>query len=168
MKLRYGARIDCYRGEGFHDFKNIVWTNIKDKLPEFTKYLKNHQNPDSEIGLGNAMEQAAGVSYAAATYGQLLPEDGQLLWYNLRQHKAWIRVWFAYQELGLKPQLGEPPDLYDDDEEDEDQQESDDDGDRPVRQQRRHDIPRAQEYDDDDQQGRQLRELNGRRVRDAG
>ena len=78
MKLRYGARIDCYRGEGFHDFKNIVWTNIKDKLPEFTKYMKNHQNPDSELGLGNTMEQAAGVSYAAATYGELLPEDGQL------------------------------------------------------------------------------------------
>ena len=72
------------------------------------------------------MEQAAGVSFAAATYGELLPEDGQLEWYNHRQHKAWVRVWFAHQELGLQPRQPIPNDLYDDDEEEEGRQESDD------------------------------------------
>ena len=51
------------------------------------------------------MEQACGVSYAAATAGQYLPAGSMLFWRSIQQQEAWSQAWFAYQAIGFTPQV---------------------------------------------------------------
>ena len=155
MKLKFGARIDFFRGASSDDLRSPIWQVISEKLPRYTEYLMEHQNPQSPEGVGNAMEQAAGVSFAAATYGTRLPKNAQLKWDSIEQHAAWLRVWCACQALGLKPRLDEP-------------RQSDEEEDQRVQRHRESDRRKARQSDEEEDQRRQRhRESDRRRARQS-
>ena len=67
-KLQQGARIDFYRGTVANDLANVCWSDMLRRLPTYAKYLAQH--PECTNSKGNAMEMAAGISFAAATGGK--------------------------------------------------------------------------------------------------
>ena len=76
--LQHGARIDMSRGNSTEDKSNKGWSE------GWLAYLPRYrgtvgQSPYNQASQGNAMEQAAGVAYAAATDSEYLL-DGELDW----------------------------------------------------------------------------------------
>ena len=63
--LQYGARIDFYRGQDSDDLANKTWAKMFQDLPQYREMVQ--QRPTSTNSCGNAMEQAVGVAYAAAS-----------------------------------------------------------------------------------------------------
>ena len=104
MNLESGARVDFYRGVPSDDMENKDWEKLYEQLPKYRAYMRKHQCPSCTRSIGNAMEQACGVAYAAATFGKDLPVGSWMVWGSEEQQKAWARAWSAYQALGLNPQ----------------------------------------------------------------
>ena len=63
--LKIGARIDFRRGTAEDDLTNLGWVRWFERLPRYAGSLR--QASTSTLGQGNAMEQAVGLSYAAAS-----------------------------------------------------------------------------------------------------
>ena len=104
-RLRDGARVDMQRGTINDDLTNKKWTEWLNHLPKYASKLT--QQPRSDIGRGNAMEQAAGIAYAAATEQKFGESVGRLDWtrggHQQSSQEAWSEVWGAFQKLGLRP-----------------------------------------------------------------
>ena len=99
-KLAHGARIDFFRGTQANDLLNVEWSALYNHCPTYQAYMREHQNPLSVNSRGNAMESAAGVSYAAATHERFL-HGSFLKWASEGQRAAWGEVWPRFQALDL-------------------------------------------------------------------
>ena len=106
--LKQGARIDFRRGTVEDDLSNKGWVKWLDRLPRYAASLR--QAPTSTLSRGNAMEQAVGLSYAAASNARFLKE-GVLDWTrNLEvqsSQSSWAAVWTEFQKCGFGPILPE-------------------------------------------------------------
>ena len=114
-RLQWGARIDFNRGSAKDDRGNHEWiTRWIQHLPQYKSTLT--QDPRSDNGRGNAVEQAAGVAFAAVTNDEHLAH-GRLDWTRngaIESCKsAWASVWIHFQARGL----GLTVDLADEDSE---------------------------------------------------
>ena len=94
------------RGTVKDDLSNKEWTEWLQELPKYRGKLNQH--PSSEVGQGNAMEQAAGIAYAAATQERFLNGiAGELDWTGggrqQSSKQAWAQVWGVFEKLGLRP-----------------------------------------------------------------
>ena len=79
MNLKFGARVDGFRGRPSDDIMNKDWEGLYNQLPQYRAYIEDHQDPTCTRSSGNAMEQACVVSYAAATSGRYFPAGSTLL-----------------------------------------------------------------------------------------
>ena len=106
--LRVGARIDFRRGTAEDDLSNKGWVKWLERLPLYAASLR--QAPTSTLSRGNAMEQAVGLSYAAASNARFL-KDGFLDWTRNKEiqssQSCWAEVWTEFQRLGFGPILPE-------------------------------------------------------------
>ena len=106
--LRIGARIDFLRGTAEDDLTNLGWVRWFERLPRYAASLR--QTPTSTLGQGNAMEQAVGLSYAAASKARFL-KDGSLDWTRNEEvqssRSCWAEVWTEFQKMGFGPILPE-------------------------------------------------------------
>ena len=106
--LRDGARIDFCRGTKEDDLGNKDWVKWLERLPHYAASLR--QAPTSVLGRGNAMEQAVGLSYAAATQEQHM-QEGILDWTRNTQvpssQSSWAEVWTEFRKFGFGPILAE-------------------------------------------------------------
>ena len=103
-KMKYGARIDFCRGTPSDDVRSVCWQQLYMHLPRYQAYMGSHQGPKNPESIGNAMEQAIGVAYAAATKGCHLPSVTSLHWDTEEQEAAWLRAWDVYLAMGFTPQ----------------------------------------------------------------
>ena len=104
-RLQHGARVDFRRGSAKDDRGNQEWsTRWLQQLPQYQSMLT--QDPHSENGRGNAVEQAAGVAFAAVT-NEVHLAHGRLDWTRngaIENCKsAWASVWIHFQALALGP-----------------------------------------------------------------
>ena len=108
--LRDGARLDFNRGTAGDDLCNVLWNKLLDRLPLYESVVQ--QQPKSMISRGNAVEQAIGLSYAAATNARYL-NDGELDWTRTgsrtSSQSAWAEAWWYFQVLGLGPNINLGP-----------------------------------------------------------
>ena len=101
-RLKYGARVDMWRGGCEDDIGNKEWSHeYLRHMPRFEKCF--HQGGSSDRARGDKMESAIGTAYAAATAQQFLPVGSKLLWKHEDSQEAWIRAWWAFQALGFGP-----------------------------------------------------------------
>ena len=105
--LRESARIDFYRGLPADDHCNAVWGQYWDACHRYQAYVKwPRQNPSSTNSIGDAMEMATGVAYAAATNGAFLSKGvHRLEWSRPCQTEAWAALWWVLQGLGFTPRV---------------------------------------------------------------
>ena len=103
--VKFGARIDLFRGTIADHMMNKGWSNLYEQLPSYRAHMRYHQWPTSTKRIGDAMERACGVAYAAATSGQYLPAGSSLHWVSRQQQEAWSRAWYAFQGIGFTPQV---------------------------------------------------------------
>ena len=105
--LKHGARIDFERGSRNDDLANMEWNAWLNLLPLYSSCVP--QCPSNLKNRGNAMEQAVGLAYAAATDGHYL-SHGELDWtrnQSIRSSQSfWASCWSDFQKLGLGPHLG--------------------------------------------------------------
>ena len=102
--LRESARIDFKRGKASDDRPNAIWGQFWNACHQYRCYMCRRYNPSSENTIGNAMETAIGISYAAATCGRFLGKSS-LLWTKPDQQEAWAALWWVWQDLGFTPHL---------------------------------------------------------------
>ena len=69
----------------------------------FQYVWSQHQNPTSARGVGNAMEIAAGIAYAASLSCANLPSHHSLEFPTEDSRGAWAEAWHAFSDLGLQP-----------------------------------------------------------------
>ena len=105
--LQDGARIDFERGSPNDDLANMEWNAWLNLLPLYSSCVP--QGPSNLKSRGNAMEQAVGLAYAAATDGHYLGH-GDLDWTRNQSQRSsqsfWASCWSDFQKLGLGPHLG--------------------------------------------------------------
>ena len=108
--LQDGARVDFNRGTAGDDLCNVQWNKLLDCLPKYASVVKQH--PSSMISRGNAVEQAIGLAYAAATNAQYLNE-GDLDWtrkgLGTSSQSVWAEAWSCFQLLGFGPDINLGP-----------------------------------------------------------
>ena len=102
-RLQHGARVDFSRGSAKDDRGNQEWsTRWLQQLPQYKSTLT--QDPRSDNGRGNAVEQAAGVAFAAVTNEEHLAH-GRLDWTRSGAiescKSAWASAWKHFQALVL-------------------------------------------------------------------
>ena len=110
MKLQVGARIDFSRGKAEDVFPNAHWETMLLLSPFYRQTLT--QDPQCTNSRGNAMEQAVGVAFAAATKSSYL-KHGKLDWTresSISTSEAALKVvWKALEKLGVKASLDDLP-----------------------------------------------------------
>ena len=108
--LQDGARLDFNRGTAGDDLCNVQWNELLNRLPLYESVVQ--QQPKSMISRGNAVEQAIGLAYAAATNARYL-NDGELDWTRTgsrtSSQSAWAEAWWYFQVLGLGPNINLGP-----------------------------------------------------------
>ena len=74
------ARIDFYRGRAEDDWMNVSWAALFEQLPKY-----RHACGGQQLGIegsGNAMEAAAGISFACLTLMEYLPLSHKFEWHG--------------------------------------------------------------------------------------
>ena len=108
--LQDGARLDFNRGTAGDDLCNVQWNELLNRLPLYESVVR--QQPKSMISRGNAVEQAIGLAYAAATNARYL-NDGELDWTRTgsrtSSQSAWAQAWSCFQALGFGPDINLGP-----------------------------------------------------------
>ena len=100
--LQSGARIDMHRGVAKDDRGNVEWhKNWLHHMPRYRARLAKTHGPQSTNSCANAVEVAAGLSYAAFKNNSNLPSDQTIEFPSEEAHNAWVKVWHVFGELGL-------------------------------------------------------------------
>ena len=99
-----GAWIDIARGLDHHDPGNRTLNEWWPFLPLYKEGVHSADGLNHK-SVGDALEQAAGISFAAATGERFLVHNnmGRLHFPTIRARDAWARVWALFHRLGLGP-----------------------------------------------------------------
>jgi len=108
--LMEGARLDFCRGDANDDLQNVDWEHrVAARVPQYMHGL--WQEPATRRQKGNAIEQAIGVAWAAATGGAYLKRMSnyngpqQLEFSSGYSLLRWRTVWYLFEELGFGPEV---------------------------------------------------------------